>query len=92
MKFGFKALAALAVASAGLLVLSHEMLVTAHRTVGRAGLGGRIRLARADATSFACKSRPSSTSPKPLEITWAKRSRPLAASNIGGISAPATAM
>jgi S-adenosylmethionine-diacylgycerolhomoserine-N-methlytransferase len=32
--------------------LSHEMLATARRTVGRAGLEGRIRLARADATSF----------------------------------------
>lgn len=32
--------------------LSHEMLATARRTVGRSGLEGRIRLARADATSF----------------------------------------
>jgi S-adenosylmethionine-diacylgycerolhomoserine-N-methlytransferase len=32
--------------------LSHEMLATAHQTVGRAGLDERIRLARADATSF----------------------------------------
>jgi S-adenosylmethionine-diacylgycerolhomoserine-N-methlytransferase len=32
--------------------LSHEMLATAHQTVGRARLERRIRLARADATSF----------------------------------------
>jgi S-adenosylmethionine-diacylgycerolhomoserine-N-methlytransferase len=32
--------------------LSREMLATACRTVGRARLGGRIRLARADATRF----------------------------------------
>lgn len=32
--------------------LSYEMLATARQTVGRTGLEGRIRLARADATSF----------------------------------------
>lgn len=34
------------------LDISHAMLATAHRTVARRGLGGRTRLARADATGF----------------------------------------
>ncbi|PSM17758.1 class I SAM-dependent methyltransferase [Nitratireductor sp. StC3] len=34
------------------LDISHAMLATAHKTLARRGLGGRARLARADATDF----------------------------------------
>jgi hypothetical protein len=56
------------------------------------GPSSRRPPARAARTSSSCSALPSSTSPNPLEITCAKRTRPFASASIFGTCRAATEM